>query len=151
MEGFDILCVNPRKTICDKISRLVKLSYNDDSVNLLAKHIRDIYDLCQLYHIPEYQEYLQSDDFLEAMYQVTVEDGLNKNSKSHLSLADAPIFKSAKEMMAKPEIMTAYTSDLKKLAFDKQKIPPIEKTVGTLESIFQSLIQFEEYRANNKE
>ena len=38
----------------------------------------------------------------KAMYWVTVEDGLNKNSKSHLSLADAPIFKSAKEMMAKP-------------------------------------------------
>lgn len=146
LEGFDILCVNPRKTICDKISRLVKLSYNDDSVNLLSKHIRDIYDLCQLYHIPEYQEYLQSDDFLEAMYRVTVEDGLNKNSKSHLSLADAPIFKSAKEMMAKPEIMTAYTSDLKKLAFDKQKMPSIEKAIEALEGISKILIEFERMR-----
>lgn len=151
LEGFDVQCINPRKTICDKISRLVKLSYNEDAVNLLAKHIRDIYDLCQLLHIPEYQEYLHSDEFLEAMYRVTVEDGLNKNSKSHLSLADAPIFKSAKEMMAKPEIMTAYTSDLKKLAFDKHKMPPIEKAVGALESIFQRLNQFEEYRTNNKE
>ena len=69
------------------------------------------------------------------MYWVTVEDGLNKNSKSHLSLADAPIFKSAKEMMAKPEIMVAYTSDLKKLAFDKQKMPSIEKAISTVESI----------------
>lgn len=151
LEEFDVQCINPRKTICDKISRLVKLSYNEDAVNLLAKHIRDIYDLCQLLHISEYQEYLHSDEFLKAMYRVTVEDGLNKNSKSHLSLADASIFKSAKEMMAKPEIMMAYTTDLKKLAFDKQKMPPIEKAVRALDGIFQRLIQFEEFRKNNKE
>lgn len=151
LTGFDVQCINPRKTICDKISRLVKLSYNEDSMNLLAKHIRDIYDLCQLFHTSEYHEYLQSDEFLKAMYRVTIEDGLNKNSKSHLSLADAPIFKSAKEMMAKSEIITAYTSDLKKLAFDKQKMPPMGKAIDTLDGIFQRLMKFEEYRMNNKE
>lgn len=148
LDGFKIQCINPRKTICDKISRLVKLSYNEDAVNLLAKHIRDIYDLCQLFHTSEYNQYLQSEEFLEAMYWVTVEDGLNKNSKSHLSLADAPIFKSAKEMMAKPEIMVAYTSDLKKLAFDKQKMPSIEKAISTVESIHGRLIKFEIFRKN---
>ena len=148
LDGFKIQCINPRKTICDKISRLVKLSYNEDAVNLLAKHIRDIYDLCQLFHTSEYNQYLQSEEFLEAMYRVTVEDGLNKNSKSHLSLADAPIFKSAKEMMAKPEIMVAYTSDLKKLAFDKQKMPSIEKAISTVESIHGRLIKFEIFRKN---
>lgn len=148
LDGFKIQCINPRKTICDTISRLVKLSYNEDAVNLLAKHIRDIYDLCQLFHTSEYNQYLQSEEFLEAMYWVTVEDGLNKNSKSHLSLADAPIFKSAKEMMAKPEIMVAYTSDLKKLAFDKQKMPSIEKAISTVESIHGRLIKFEIFRKN---
>ena len=148
LDGFDVQCINPRKTICDKISRLVKLSYNEDAVNLLAKHIRDIYDLCQLFHTPEYHEYLQSDEFLEAMYRVTLEDGLNKNSKSYLSLADAPIFKSAKEMMAKPEIIMAYTSDLKKLAFDKQKLPSIEKAKRALESLYEILTGFEVFRTN---
>ena len=85
------------------------------------------------------------------MYRVTVEDGLNKNYKSHLSLADAPIFKSAKEMMAKPEIMAAFTTDLKKLAFDKQKMPPIEKAVETLEVINKILINFENFREHNIE
>jgi len=51
-------------------------------------------------------------------------------------------------MMAKPEIMTAYTSDLKKLAFDKQKMPPIEQAAGTLENIYNVLIQFEKYRVS---
>ena len=88
-----------------------------------------MYDLTALYHNQEYKSYLQSDDFLEAMFRVTVEDGLNKNSRSHLSLADAPIFKDADTIMALPEVATAYTTDLKKLTFDKTKIPLIIKAV----------------------
>ena len=102
-------CINPRKTICDKISRLVKLSYNENANELLAKHIRDVYDLSALFHNSEYKGYLLSDEFLEAMYKVTLEDGLNKNSRPHLSLADAPIFKDTKATILQPEILATYT------------------------------------------
>ena len=78
LESFETQCINPRKTICDKVSRLVKLSYNEDAAALLAKHIRDVYDLSALYHNQEYNDYLHSEDFLDAMYRVTIEDGLNK-------------------------------------------------------------------------
>ena len=114
-------CINPRKTLCDKISRLVKLSYNENANELLAKHIRDVYDLSALFHNPEYKGYLLSDEFLEAMYKVTLEDGLNINSRSYLSLADAPIFKDAKTKMEQPEILAAYTTDLKKMTFNKER------------------------------
>lgn len=151
LESFEMQCINPRKTICDKISRLVKLSYNEDAIALLAKHIRDVYDLTVLYHNQEYKSYLQSDDFLEAMFRVTIEDGLNKNSRSHLSLADAPIFKDADTVMALPEVATAYTTDLKKLTFDKTKMPLISKAVEALKKIHAILIDFEEYRISKYE
>ena len=112
----------------------------------MAKHIRDVYDLSALYHNQEYNDYLHSEDFLDAMYRVTIEDGLNKNSCSHLSLADAPIFKDAKAVMALPEVTTAYTADLKKLTFDKSKMPPIGKAVEALENIHEILVKFEIYR-----
>ena len=67
--SFETQCINPRKTICDKVSRLVKLSYNEDAAALLAKHIRDVYDLSALYHNQEYHDYLHSEDFLDAMYR----------------------------------------------------------------------------------
>lgn len=146
LESFETQCINPRKTVCDKVSRLVKLSYNEDAAALLAKHIRDVYDLSALYHNQEYNDYLHSEDFLDAMYRVTIEDGLNKNSCSHLSLADAPIFKDAKAVMALPEVTTAYTADLKKLTFDKSKMPPIGKAVEALENIHEILVKFEIYR-----
>ena len=146
LESFETQCINPRKTICDKVSRLVKLSYNEDAAALLAKHIRDVYDLSALYHNQEYNDYLHSEDFLDAMYRVTIEDGLNKNSRSHLSLADAPIFKDAEAVMALPEVTTAYTTDLKKLTFDKSKMPPIGKAVEALKNLHEILVKFEKYR-----
>lgn len=141
--SFETQCINPRKTICDKVSRLVKLSYNEDAAALLAKHIRDVYDLSALYHNQEYNDYLHSEDFLDAMYRVTIEDGLNKNSRSHLSLADAPIFKDA-------EVATAYTADLKKLTFDKSKMPPIGKAVEALKNLHEILVRFEAYRTKKQ-
>ena len=146
LESFEMQCINPRKTICDKVSRLVKLSYDDDATALLAKHIRDVYDLSALYNNQEYNDYLHSEDFLDAMFRVTVEDGLNKNSRSHLSLADAPIFNDAEAVMALPEVYTAYTTDLKKLTFDKSKMPPIDKAVEALKNLHEILTNFEKYR-----
>lgn len=151
LAGFDVQCINPRKTICDKISRLVKLSYNENANELLAKHIRDVYDLSALFHNPEYKEYMLSDEFLEAMYKVTLEDGLNKNSRSHLSLADAPIFKEAKATMEQPGILTAYTTDLKKLTFNKEKMPSMEKAVEALEGLHEVLVRFEEFRKEKED
>ena len=148
--SFETQCINPRKTICDKVSRLVKLSYNEDATALLAKHIRDVYDLSALYHNQEYNDYLHSEDFLDAMYRVTIEDGLNKNSRSHLSLADAPIFKDAEAVMALPEVATAYNTDLKKLTFDKNRMPPIGKAVEALKNLYEILVRFEAYRTQKQ-
>ena len=150
LESFEMQCINPRKTICDKISRLVKLSYNEDAAALLAKHIRDVYDLTVLYDNQEYKDFLQSDVFLEAMFRVTAEDRLNRSSRLHLSLADATIFKDAEAVMALPEVVTAYTADLTKLIFDKSRMPLIDKAVETLKELHEILLRFEAYRTAKK-
>jgi hypothetical protein len=148
LDSFEFQCINPRKTICDKISRLVKLSYHPESDAMIAKHIRDVYDLSALYNTEEYKDFLFSDDFMEAMYLVTLEDGLNKNSQSHLSLADASIFKEAKAMMETPVISTAYNTDLRKLVFNKAEMPLISDAVAALEAIYNILLGFEDYRTS---
>ncbi len=150
LNGFDVLCINPRKTICDKISRLVKLSYNEDYAALLAKHIRDVYDLTALYGNPEYNHYLHSEDFLNDMYLVALEDSLNRNSRSHLSLPDALVFRDPESTMAVPAIAASYTTDLRKLVFDKAKMPPAEEAVGVLKSLREILEHFETYRRERK-
>ena len=84
------------------------------------------------------------------MYRVTIEDGLNKNSRSHLSLADAPIFTAAEAVMALPEVATAYTTDLKKLTFDKSRMTPIGKAVEALKNLHEILVRFEAYRTQKQ-
>ncbi len=151
LDGFEMKCIKPQKTICDKISRLVKLSYGDDPIQQLAKYIRDIYDLTVICGDEQYREFINSEDFLTAMLLVTIEDGLHKNSRSHLSLAEAKIFKDAGTLMSQSEIKRAYTIDLEKLMFDKTKLPPMEEVVETLKLLHARLKAFEMPRANNKE
>lgn len=130
------------KTLNKKLSKYIA-ELNSD---IYKEDFRDVYDLSALYHNQEYNDYLHSEDFLDAMYRVTVEDELNKNSRSHLSLADALIFKDAEAVMALPEVATAYTTDLKKLTFDKSKMPPIGKAVEALKNLHEILVNFEKYR-----
>lgn len=148
--SFETMCINPRKTICDKISRLVKLSYNEDYAALIAKHIRDVYDLTALYGNQEYNSYLHSEEFLNDMYRVTLEDSLNRNSRSHLSLPDAMVFRDPESAMAVPAIAAAYTIDLRKLVFDKTKMPPVGEAVEVLKSLREILEKFETYRIERK-
>lgn len=143
-------CTYPPKTICDKISRLDKLSHNENANEFLAKHIRDVYAMATPFHNPEYKEHLLSDEFLEAMYKVTLEDGLNKNSRSHLSLADAPIFKEAKATIEQPRILAVYTTDLKKMTFNRKKMPTVKKAVEVLERLHEVLVRFEVFRKRKK-
>lgn len=146
MEGFIIQCVNPRKTICDKISRLTKLSYSSDYPALLAKHIRDIYDLCSLYRQKEFSDFMASPDFMEALLKVTIEDGLNRNSQSHQSLSEAIIFNKPKKTVTLPEISRAYLIELRKLVFTAKQMPPLGEVIDALEYIQVYLKQFEQFR-----
>ena len=149
MGGFEMRCVNPRKTICDKISRQVRISYNERFfVEETASHVRDIYDLTQLYQRKEYYDFLHSEDFLDAMYRVTIEDNNSYIFKSHqhLPLSEARNFKEPERVMAIPEVADAYTIDLKKMMFDQSKSLSIEKAVSTLQGIHKVLVPFEAYR-----
>lgn len=144
LHGFEIKCLDPRKTICDKISRLTKLSYDDNNFELIAKHIRDIYDLCLLNG--RYDDFMRSEDFYKAMYLVTLEDGLNHNSQSHRSLSEGVLFQNPASTIKIPQILSAYNIELRKLMFDPNNMPTIDEVITSLSNIGDSLKKFDEYR-----
>jgi len=51
--------------------------------------------------------------------------------------------KDAEAVMALPEVATAYTTDLKKLTFDKSNMPPIVKAVEALKNQHEILVYFD--------
>ncbi len=139
LEQFQVLCISPKRTLCDKISRLVRLSFATDFIDQLAKYIRDIYDITVIYEKDEYAEFVHSEDFLDCMHKVTLEDEQYKNYPQNTTLAEAPIFKNAQEIMSLPKIMTAYNVDLKMLIFNNSDLPHIEEVVKTLGLLHERL------------
>ncbi len=152
IEKFEIQCINPTRTICDKISRLIRLSYEEDYTEQIVKYIRDIYDLTVILRKDKYKEYINSDDFFEGMLSVTMEDKQNKNYPSNISLADAIVFKNAQELIRLSRISKAYNNSMKKLIFDKTQLPSIEDVMHTLEYIhtrLRGLESVKKYREPN--
>jgi len=146
VEPFAVNCINPRKTICDKISRLVKLSYRENPIEELSKHIRDLYDLHAILSVKEYNEFLQSNDFLEALYRTTLEDQLMKSSKTDNPLDKAVIFQNTKGILENPTIQRAYENGLGALFFTNEKMPEFSEIQKTIENIAERLVPFEIYR-----
>ena len=144
LNGFEVQTIDPKRTLCDKISRLTRLSYNDDFEMLIAKHIRDVYDIYRLLSIPEYVNFIQSDEFTEALKRITNEDGLYRNSQSHNPISQANIYAQTKEVLQLPAVSRAYHEELRKLMFDADKMPALDDVVHTITLLRKPLQQFDE-------
>ena len=146
LNGFEVQTIDPKRTLCDKISRLTRLSYNDDFEILIAKHIRDIYDIYRLLSIPDYANFIQSDEFIEALKLITDEDGLYRNSQSHNPISKANIYAQTEEVLQFPAISRAYHEELRKLIFDADKMPTLIEVAHTITLLRKPLQQFDEKR-----
>jgi hypothetical protein len=151
LDAFEVQTIDPKRTLCDKISRLTRLSYNDDYEMLIAKHIRDVYDIYRLLDISEYHNFIQSDKFSEAMQQVALEDGLYRNSQSHKSISKARFFAETEAILRLPAIYRAYNSELKQLIFKTNTLPALSEVIQNILLLQQPLCRFDEtYRFQDK-
>ncbi|MDR1116503.1 MAG: nucleotidyl transferase AbiEii/AbiGii toxin family protein [Tannerella sp.] len=144
LDTFEIQTIDPKRTLCDKISRLTRLSYNDDYEMLIAKHIRDVYDIYRLLNVSEYRDFIQSGEFTEAMQLVTGEDGLYKNSQSHQPVSKAKIFAETEQTLNLPAVFRAYNNELRQLMFEANTLPALDEVVQNIKLLQQSLWRFDE-------
>lgn len=56
---FELLALDPTKTICEKIMSLVRFSYGKDPITDLKNKVRHTYDLHQLLKQPSYADVRQ--------------------------------------------------------------------------------------------
>jgi predicted nucleotidyltransferase component of viral defense system len=149
IQAFEVQVVHPKRTLCDKISRLTRLSYNNDFEMQIAKHIRDVYDIYSLLTVPEYSDFIGMDEFMEALKHVTDEDGLYRNSQSHNSISQAVVFARTEQTLKLPAIARAYNTELKKLMFDIDKLPKLEVVIETFGKLREPLEKFDNYRRHS--
>lgn len=135
---FDVMVLEPTRTICEKIMSLVRFSYGEEPLNDLKKKIRHTYDLNQLLQQKEFSDFFNSSAFEEMLLKVANDDVASyKNSNEWLALhpSEALIFKDLDSVWL--ELISAYNVDFKNLVYGD--LPKDETVLATLHRIKERL------------
>jgi hypothetical protein len=135
---FDLLALEPIRTICEKIMSLVRFSYGENPIGDLKKKIRHTYDLHQLLQQDEFLKFFQSTAFDEMLLKVANDDVASfKNNNQWLVYHpnEALIFNDLENVWT--ELKTIYNSDFKNLVYGE--LPKEEAVLKTLKMIQERL------------
>lgn len=135
---FDLLALEPTRTICEKIMSLVRFSYGENPTDDLKKKIRHTYDLHQLLKQDEFLKFFQSPAFDEMLLKVASDDVAsfrNNNKWLNYHPSEALIFKDLENVWN--ELKTIYNGDFKNLVYGE--LPKEEAILKTLKMIQERL------------
>lgn len=135
---FELLALEPIRTICEKIMSLVRFSYGENPIDDFKKKIRHTYDLHQLLKQEEFFKFFQSTAFDEMLLKVANDDVASfKNNNQWLVYHpnEALIFKDLENVWY--ELKTIYNGDFKNLVYGE--LPKEEAILETLKMIQERL------------
>lgn len=135
---FELLVLEPIRTICEKIMSLVRFSYGENPIDDLKKKIRHTYDLHQLLKQNEFLDFLKSKNFDDMILKVANDDVFSfKNNNKWLNFHpnEALIFKDLESVWS--ELKSIYIGDFKNLVYGE--FPKQEEILETLKMIQQRL------------
>ena len=136
--SFDLLALEPIRTICEKIMSLVRFSYGENPMINLKKKIRHTYDLHQLLKQDVFSDFFHSTAFDEMLLKVANDDiasfrNNNKWLNNHPN--QALIFKDLENVWS--ELKPVYKDDFKNLVYGE--LPKEEDIFKTLKMIQERL------------
>lgn len=136
---FEVLVLEPVRTLCEKIMSLVRFSYAEEPMDDLKKKIRHTYDLHQLLQQKEFLDFFHSPEFEVMLLTVANDDiGSFKNNNKWLENhpSNALIFYELDTVWE--DLKTTYNGTFKNLVYG---VLPKEKAVlATLKIIKERLI-----------
>jgi len=135
---FDLLALEPIRTICEKIMSLVRFSYGENPIDDLKKKIRHTYDLHQLLQQDEFLKFFQSSAFDEMLLKVANDDVASfKNNNQWLvhHPNESLFFKELENVWN--ELKAVYIGDFKNLVYGQ--LPKEEDVLQTLKLIQERL------------
>ncbi len=136
---FDLLVLEPIRTICEKIMSLVRFSYYENPTDVLRKKIRHIYDLHQLLADEDFLNFFNSKKFDDMLLMVAQEDVIsfknnNKWLKNHPS--SSLLFENPKIVW--DDLKSTYKTDFINLVYGS--FPDENELLNTLETINKRLL-----------
>ncbi len=135
---FDLLALEPIRTICEKIMSLIRFSYGENPMDDLKKKIRHTYDLHQLLKQDVFAAFFHSKDFDEMLLKVANDDVAsfrNNNKWLNYHPSEALIFRDLENVWN--ELKTIYNGDFKNLVYGE--LPKDEAILKTLKMIQERL------------
>ncbi len=128
---FELLALDPKRTLCEKIMSIVRFSYTSNAIENLNNKIRHFYDLHQLLQNKELAEFFESEDFESMLLRVAKDDLISfKNNNAWLQYhpIEAKVFAEVDNIW--DSLKDAYSSDFKHLVFGElPKDAEIHKTL----------------------
>ena len=139
---FELLVLEPTRTICEKIMSLVRFSYGENPIDVLKKKVRHTYDLHQLLQQKEFSDFFDSAAFSAMLLKVANDDVVSyKNSNEWLIYHpnEALIFKNLEDVWK--ELEPVYNGDFKKLVYGE--LPNSDDVFKTMNMIKERLNKVE--------
>ncbi len=136
---FDLLVLEPTRTICEKIMSLVRFSYGENPMEDLKKKVRHTYDLHQLLQQKEFSDFFDSTAFEDMLLKVANDDVASyKNSNEWLihHPNEALIFKDLDNVWT--GLKAVYNGEFKNLVYG-DTLPDEADILATLRRIKERL------------
>jgi len=136
---FDLLALEPTRTICEKIMSLVRFSYGENPINDLKQKIRHTYDLHQLLKQDVFLAFLHSTALDEMLLKVAKDDVASfKNNNKWLIYHpnESLIFNDLENVWS--ELKIIYNSEFKNLVYGE--LPEEKAVLETLKMIRDRMV-----------
>lgn len=145
LKPFEVLTLDIKRTLCEKIMSLVRFSYSENPIADLNAKIRHTYDIYQLLKDEKIIDFFKSSNFDEMLLNVAEYDIISfKNNNEYLKFhpKEAKLFKEPKETWVK--MVSTYNGTFKSLVYgefpnEKEIQTTIEKVASRLQDIKWSI------------
>jgi hypothetical protein len=134
LQPFEVLTLDPKRTICEKIMSLVRFSYADNPIQDLSLKIRHTYDLHFLLKDEALLAFFESQNF-DALLNKVAQDDVNSYKNDNLWLQHHPneswFFSDLEQSWN--ALKNSYTNDFATLVIGK--LTPEATILGSLTKI----------------
>lgn len=138
MLPFEVLALDVKRTLCEKIMSLVRFSYSENPIVDLNNKIRHTYDIHKLLEDDDIKSFFKSNDFDTMMLRVGQDDVVSfKNHNEYLknSPKEALLFSETKETWG--QMVNTYQTSFKDLVF--RDFPDESEILKTLLEVSERL------------
>lgn len=118
LNPFEVLVLNPQRTLCEKIMSLVRFSYTQDPIGDLRNKIRHTYDIHLLLKGSELYSFFESNEFETMLLRVANDDLISfKNNNQWLANHPSKALIFAEPIHTWNKIKDVYSNSFSELVF----------------------------------